>query len=90
MDEVRKIAKLARLELTDAEVERFSRELGDVIKAFDALIVAEGEEPSFRPVDIENVMRDDTAGKCLTREEALSNTRHKEKGFFKGPKVIDK
>lgn len=90
MDEVRKVAKLARLELSDDEAKRFSRELDDVIKAFDALNVAEDEEPSFRPVDVSDVMRPDAAGKCLTREEALSNTKHKEKGFFKGPKVIDK
>lgn len=90
MDEVRKIAKLARLELSDAEVKKFSQEIGDVIKAFDALKGAEGEEPSFQPFDVKNVMRADAAGKCLTREEALSNTKNKEKGFFKGPKVIDK
>jgi len=46
------------------------------------------EEPSFQPVKIRNSMREDVAGKCLSREEALSNTSHKKNGYFKGPSVM--
>ena len=40
--------------------------------------------------DIKDVMRKDELEQCLPQEEALSNTKNKENGFFKGPKVIDK
>ncbi|MFA4820401.1 MAG: Asp-tRNA(Asn)/Glu-tRNA(Gln) amidotransferase subunit GatC [Candidatus Aenigmatarchaeota archaeon] len=36
---------------------------------------------------MENVLREDAPEKCLSNEEALKNTKHKEKGFFKGPRA---
>jgi aspartyl-tRNA(Asn)/glutamyl-tRNA(Gln) amidotransferase subunit C len=87
---VRKVASIARLDLTDEEVKRFTKELGDVIKWFDELdrVNTKGVKPSFHPLKTENVFRQDKIEECLTQEESLSNTSHKEEGFFKGPKSV--
>ena len=44
--------------------------------------------PSFQPVEIKDVLREDEEEKCLSQEEALSLTEHKKDGYFKGPKVV--
>lgn len=90
-DIVVKTAKAARLNLTEKEIEKFSEQLSDVIQAFKTIEKLDvKEEPSFQPMELRDVMRQDTEEQCLPQEEALANTKNKEKGFFKGPKVIDK
>ena len=85
-----KIAANARLRLTEAEIKKFLPQLGAVLDSFSKLdkLDVSKEEPSFQPIPIQNVFREDKAGICLTNEEALSNTTHKKDGYFKGPKVI--
>ncbi len=84
-----RIANNARLELTEAEKKEFEMQLSDVLESFSKLDELETKniEPSFHPVKIGQSFREDSIGKCLTQEEALSNTKHKKEGFFKGPKV---
>lgn len=84
------VAKLARLELTEKEIEKFSKELTAITDAFSKMkeVDTEKVKPSFQPLEIENVMREDKEEECLSQEEALSNSEHKEKGFFKGPRVV--
>lgn len=87
---VKKVAENARLSLSEAEVKKFTPQLKDVLEYFsmvDKLDVS-NEEPSFQPVKIKNVMREDTPGKCLSQDEALSNSQHKKNGYFKGPGVM--
>ena len=85
---VERVAKLARIELTAREVKKFEKDLNDILAAFKTLDEAPMSEPSFQPIKMQNVMREDEPEKCLTNEEALRNTKHKEKGFFKGPKAV--
>lgn len=87
---VKKVAAVARLDLTKEEVEEFTSQLSDVIKWFDELakVDTKNVEPSFHPLKTENVFRDDEVGECLSQDESLSNTSHKEDGFFKGPKSV--
>ncbi|MCR4368541.1 MAG: Asp-tRNA(Asn)/Glu-tRNA(Gln) amidotransferase subunit GatC [archaeon] len=88
---VQTVAQNARLRLSSAEAKKFASELAEVLDFFsklDSLDVGK-EEPSFQPIPCENVFREDKAGQCLSQEDALSNTRHKKNGFFKGPKVIE-
>jgi aspartyl-tRNA(Asn)/glutamyl-tRNA(Gln) amidotransferase subunit C len=84
------VAEVARLKLTDKEVEKFSKELKDIIEAFSKLdqVDTEGIEPSLQPVELKNSLREDKAKKCFSNEEALSLTEHKKDGYFKGPKAI--
>ena len=85
---VEHVAKIARLNLSKREVTKFQKELTDITNAFKILDGAPAAEPSFQPVHIENVMREDKIEPCLPQEISLKNTKHKEKGFFKGPKAV--
>ncbi len=86
---VRHVAKIARLDLTDSEIRKFSHDLNDILAAFAILDkIKTNNKPSFQPLEIKDVLREDAEEKCLTQEEALANTKHKENGFFKGPRVV--
>jgi len=86
--DVRKVAKIARIDLTDAEVESFGRDLEEIKKVFDEIDEIEvDDEPAFQPIIVKNRTREDKIGKCFTKEETFSNTEHKEGDYFKGPKV---
>ena len=88
-DIVRKVAKAARLELTEAEIRKFSKDMNNILLAFKDLDKAKTDaKPAFQPLEIKDVLRDDTIEKCLSQEEALANTKHKENGFFKGPRAV--
>ncbi len=83
-DEVAHIADLARIDLDEAEVERFTEQFGEILAAFEAL----DEVPETdREADLTNVMRPDEVREGLTQEEALQNAPESEAGQFKGPKV---
>jgi len=85
-----RVAKNARLELTDKEIKQFLPELEEIIDAFSELdkLDVSKEKPSFQPIEQKNVMREDKVEECLSQEEALSLTEHKKDGYFKGPKVV--
>ena len=90
-DEVRRIARLARLELDDAEVERFAKQLGDVLEhvaALEALDV-EGVEPTAHPIRLPLAERPDRPIPSLPREAALALAPDVEDGAFRVPKVVD-
>ena len=89
--DVERIAELARLELTEAELELFTRQLGDIltyveqIRALDTTGVAPTSQVMNRPVD-----RDDVPADTLTRPQLLGNApdASTETGLFKVPRVI--
>ena len=85
------VAKNARLKLSKKEVDKFLPQLKDIIETFSALedVDISKTEPSFQPISNPNIFREDRTGNCLSQEEALSNTKHKKKGYFKGPKVVE-
>ena len=89
--DVQRIADLARLELSESELDLFTRQLGDIltyveqIRALDTTGVAPTSQVLNRPVD-----RDDVPAPTLTRAELLDNApdASKEAGLFKVPRVI--
>ena len=86
---VKHVANIARLDLSEKEIKKFQKDLNDILKAFKNLDKAKPKcDPSFQPFMISDVFRDDEPGHCLTQEKALLNAKHKEKGFFKGPKAV--
>lgn len=87
---VKKVAQNARLPLTDEEIEKLIPELTDVLILFSQLdkVDTTGVTPSFQPIEIKNVMRDDNVTTCLSQEDALKNTEHNTNGYFKGPRAI--
>ena len=87
---IEKIASISRLNLTESEVNEFLPQLREILNAFSKIkeVNTEKIKPSFQPLEIKNIYREDKIEKCLSQEEALKNTKHKEDGFFKGPKTI--
>ena len=84
------VAQVARLKLTEEEIKKFLPQLKEVLEFFSKLqeVDTENVKPSFHPVELKNVMREDSEKKCLTQDEALSLTEHKKDGYFKGPRAI--
>lgn len=89
-DTIEKVAAIARLELTEEEKESFAKDLESILKAFSTLDKAKVKDtkPTFQPIEVKNVVREDKIEPSLSQEEALSNSPNKDKGFFKGPKVV--
>jgi len=87
---VEHVAKLARVNLTEEEIRKFSKEFSDILDLFSSLkdVDTKGVEPSFHPIKLKNVLREDKPEKCLTQEEALKNAEQKDDGFFKGPRSV--
>ncbi len=85
---VEKVAKSARLSLTTDEKKRFQKDMESIVEAFSVLDEKISCEPSFQPVPMANVMREDREEQGLTQKEALENTKHKERGYFKGPRAV--
>jgi aspartyl-tRNA(Asn)/glutamyl-tRNA(Gln) amidotransferase subunit C len=89
VDIIMHVAKLARLNLTQAEVRRYQKDINDILSSFKELKkIKSNVKPSFQPIDIKDVFRKDEQEKCFTSEAALSHTPHKERGFFKGPRAV--
>jgi len=88
IDTVMHVAKLARLNLTKSEAKKYQKDMNEILSAFKVLKDAKAGRPSFHPLDVKDVFRADEVEKSLPRDEALKNTEHKEKGFFKGPRAV--
>lgn len=87
---VLRIAKLARLELKEEEVEVFQKQLADILKFVDQLkeLDTEGVEPYIQEFS-ETPMRDDIPKPSLSREKALMNAPESDEGFFIVPRVVE-
>ena len=87
--EVEHVAKLARLELTEEEKVKFSKQLGDVLEYAQQMneIDTEGVEPMSHAIPLVNVMRQDEVVHEFSREELMANAPLKEDGFFRVPKI---
>ena len=84
------VAKLARLNLSDEELERFTTQLCDVLdyaSEIDSLDTGE-VEPTSHPYPLVNVMRKDEAAPTLSAEEALSQAPAAEEGQFRVPPIL--
>lgn len=88
---VRKVANLARLKLSEAEVEQFSGQLGAVLGYVEVLneLNTEGVEPLAHPLEIADVLRDDLPTRSLPREAALSNAPKSDGRCFLVPQILD-
>jgi aspartyl-tRNA(Asn)/glutamyl-tRNA(Gln) amidotransferase subunit C len=89
-DQVRHIARLARLRFTEQEITDFTLGFNQIVAYVDKLNEAptDGVEPMESLLDVVNVLRDDEPGPMLTSAEALQNAPEKIEGFFGVPKVI--
>ena len=86
-DQVVHVAKLARLKLTEEELERMSGELSTILEAIEQIgeLDLEGVQPTSHVVDLENVLRPDEPRPCLPRERALENAPDASEEGFRVP-----
>ena len=89
--EVEHIATLARIALTDVEVELLRQQLSNILEQFDVLrqLDTSGVAPTGHAVELGTVMRDDTPGDSLTSEAVLSNAPRREGEFFRVKVVLE-
>ena len=89
-DEVIHVARLARLELADDEIEEFTRQLGDILEhAADVEALDVGDiPPTAHPLPLSNVMRPDATAPTLDRDELLAQAPASEEGRFRVPPVL--
>ncbi len=83
-DEVRRIAELAKLDLTDAEVSLYAGQLSDVLDSFQRLqqIDTSHIPPTASVLPLKNVLRDDIAGAPLTVQQVIANASSARHGQF--------
>jgi aspartyl-tRNA(Asn)/glutamyl-tRNA(Gln) amidotransferase subunit C len=86
-DEVLHVARLARLELTDEEVERFREQLNAILEAVGkvAELDLSAVEPTAHPLDLVNVWRADEPRPSLTVEDAFANAPDRDDALFRVP-----
>lgn len=89
-DEVLHIARLARLELTEEEVSKFTNQLSQILEHAGKIsqLDLKEVEPLTHAVDRRNVYREDRVEPGLSRDEALDNAPSSESDSFKIPPII--
>ena len=92
--DIRQVAKLAHLEITDAEVEMYTPQMADIVKYIEQLneIDTENVEPMLGGLTTEGeatqTIREDTPHDCLGQKAALSQAPSAVEGHFQVPKVL--
>ncbi len=88
--DVEYVAFLARLELSEEEKERLTKQLGQVLEHAEKIksLDTENVEPTSHAIPLKNVMREDRVSPSLSQEEALSNAPRQEGGYFVVPRIL--
>jgi aspartyl-tRNA(Asn)/glutamyl-tRNA(Gln) amidotransferase subunit C len=89
--DVEHVAALARLALTDEELDQFARELGVILHHADdiANLALDDVEPTAHPIELLNVLRPDEVSPTLPRDEVLSQAPDVEDSRFRVPRILD-
>jgi aspartyl-tRNA(Asn)/glutamyl-tRNA(Gln) amidotransferase subunit C len=89
--QVRWVAQLARLELSEADLETMTRQLRAILEYIEQLrqVDTEGVEPLAHPLPVHNVFRADEPAASLPVAEALANAPQQRDGFYVVPAVLD-
>ena len=89
--DVEHVARLTRLALTDAELERMREQLNSILAHLDTLraVPTERVEPTSHAVDVVNVMREDEVEPCLPQDAVLANAPDRSGEFFRVPRIIE-
>ncbi len=90
-EEVLHIALLARLGLTEAEVNRLKEQLSNILENFEVLQQVDTTDipPTAQSIPLQNVLRDDEVVASLTPDEILANAPQQDGGFFRVRAVLE-
>ena len=90
-EEVRHVAMLFRMALSDEEIAKFQQQLSQIIDYFQVLqqVDTEGVPPTSHPVSLENVMRSDEPRPSYPPDDVLTNAPQSERGFFRVRAVLE-
>lgn len=88
-DDVKYVARLAELEFSDKEVEKFTSQLARILEhiANISSVDTEGVPPTSHVLDVKNVYREDKVKESISQESALENSPDRESNGFKVPKI---
>ena len=86
-EDVLHVARLARLEIPEDQIEHVQAELGAILEAVGKVseLDLEGVEPTSHPFDLVNVWGEDEPRDSLSNDDALANAPDREAGFFRVP-----
>jgi aspartyl-tRNA(Asn)/glutamyl-tRNA(Gln) amidotransferase subunit C len=89
-DDVAKVARLARLRLSEEELDRFTGQLAKVLQHAEDLnqLDLAGVAPTAHPFGLANVVRSDEPEQCLSRDEVLAMAPDAEEGRFAVPRIV--
>lgn len=89
--DIEKVARLARLELSEEEREAFGRQLGKILEYMEQLnqVDTSGVEPTSHTTPVFNVFREDEIRPSSSQEEVLGIAPEEEEGHFRVPRIID-
>lgn len=90
LDQVRHVAKLARLDLSEEQVRKYASQLEPILAYVAKINEADlrGVEPMAHVLPLKNVLREDAVEESLPLEEVLKNAPETDGPFFKVPKII--
>lgn len=90
IEQVRKVAHLARLQLTPEEENKFVGQLGDILDYFEQLRELDTDKvpPTTRAIEISNIMRADDLKPFVDRDDILNIAPEQDGDFFKVPKIL--
>lgn len=90
-EQVKHVAHLARLAITEEEVDVMTKQLGDIIHYADLLedLDTSNVEPTTHVLDLKNVMRKDEPRKWIEKEDALKNAPDHLNGQFRVPSILE-
>lgn len=89
-EQVKHVANLARLAVTEDEVEKFTKQLDAIITFAEQLneLDTENIEPTYHVLNLKNVLREDIPQQGLPREEVLKNAPEHQDGQIKVPSIL--
>ena len=89
-DDVRKVAKLARLDLADKKITTYTNQLESILDYVSQLQAVDTTDvpPTTRAVEVVNVTREDGVTPTQVREEILNQAPQREQDFYRVPKIL--
>jgi len=90
-EEVLHISRLARISITDTDIEKMTEQLSNILDNFEILrgVGTTGVPPSAQPIALQNIKRDDVITPSMPVQNVLANAPRQEEDFFKVNAVLE-